>query len=1072
MKPLKHEMILASAGSGKTYALTNRFVELLARGEAPERIVALTFTRKAAGEFFDKILEKLATAAREPKAAAKLASEIGQPQLGPKEFLGLLRTVVEAMPRLRLGTLDGFFARVVRSFPLELGLAGDFEVMEEHVARRERQRVLRQMFARGTGGLAPAQKEFAEAFKRATFGREEKRLGAWLEAFLDEHHEIWLAAPEIERWGEPALIWPEGCAWLAGGDALAASRELRTWIAAAGLTDKARGRWDDFISAVAAWLPGATPPRPLVYLLEKALAVWPDLEAGRAVTLEFDRKKQELTPPASAALAVLVRRVVGGELARHLATTRGLGEVLRGYETVYHDAVRRAGKLGFDDVRRLLEPGDGVRALTQNADETSRLFIDYRLDAEIDHWLLDEFQDTSFGQWSVLRGLIDEAVQDPEGRRSLFYVGDVKQAIFGWRGGDAGLFREIFSHYNSVAAGTIVERHLVDSWRSGPPLIEMVNAVFGGAEALANLFPHETSARWNREWRTHVSAVPQHTGQAAWLHGEDEFARRQLTLDLIRELDPLSRGLTCAVLVRDNGTAAELAEFLREGDVPAVAESDLRVCADNPAGAALLALVQAAAHPGDTLAWQHVQLTPLGAVLAAEGIATPEALTLRVLGQIHAEGFERLAEFWARKLEPHLAADDAFSRERLRQFAAAAGAFDATGSRDAAEFGAFMQGHTVRDGESAAVVRVMTIHKSKGLGFDVVVLPELEGKKLDQARDGLAVRRAADRSVEWVLDLPPKLYCEGDAVLAAHVREAEAEAGYENLSLLYVAMTRAKRAMFVLTKPPGDSSSRNYPRVLAATLGVGSDDGADAEAEPEPIRVGSLRLAGAWSAGDPDWHLAVSPPVEAERPSEDIVPVEAPAAVRRTARRPSGEKDGVLEAARLFSLESSRAVEFGHAVHALFSEVEWGSAAEVAALASAWAERETEASGPATDEVLACLRAPALAAVWARKPRTELWRERAFEIVLDDEWVTGVFDRVVIERDAAGRAVRATVIDFKTDRLGPDTAADLARAAERHAPQLALYRRVVAVLAGLPLGAVACELIMTQARARVSVTAT
>ena len=58
MKALGHVMILASAGSGKTYALTNRFVRLLANGAAPERIVALTFTRKAAGEFFDEILRK------------------------------------------------------------------------------------------------------------------------------------------------------------------------------------------------------------------------------------------------------------------------------------------------------------------------------------------------------------------------------------------------------------------------------------------------------------------------------------------------------------------------------------------------------------------------------------------------------------------------------------------------------------------------------------------------------------------------------------------------------------------------------------------------------------------------------------------------------------------------------------------------------------------------------------------------------------------------------------------------------------------------------------------------------
>jgi len=77
--PIGHVMILASAGSGKTYALTNRFIRLLSRGVAPERIVALTFTRKAAGEFFDEILNKLAAAARDPARAASLAREIDGP---------------------------------------------------------------------------------------------------------------------------------------------------------------------------------------------------------------------------------------------------------------------------------------------------------------------------------------------------------------------------------------------------------------------------------------------------------------------------------------------------------------------------------------------------------------------------------------------------------------------------------------------------------------------------------------------------------------------------------------------------------------------------------------------------------------------------------------------------------------------------------------------------------------------------------------------------------------------------------------------------------------------------------
>lgn len=110
-------MILASAGSGKTFALTDRFVSLLAAGAGPERIAALTFTRKAAGEFFDEILRKLARAAAEPEIAGELARRIDCPELGAGDFGRMLRSVVDAMHRLNLGTLDGFFARVVRAFP-------------------------------------------------------------------------------------------------------------------------------------------------------------------------------------------------------------------------------------------------------------------------------------------------------------------------------------------------------------------------------------------------------------------------------------------------------------------------------------------------------------------------------------------------------------------------------------------------------------------------------------------------------------------------------------------------------------------------------------------------------------------------------------------------------------------------------------------------------------------------------------------------------------------------------------------------------------------------------------------
>ncbi|MSU48522.1 MAG: DNA helicase UvrD [Opitutus sp.] len=1050
MNPARHVMILASAGSGKTYALTNRFVRLLAQGARPERIVALTFTRKAAGEFFDEILNKLARAAREEKFAVQLARDIDAPQLGRDDFRRMLRDVGEAMPRLRLGTLDGFFGRIARAFPLELGLTGDFEVLQEHAARTARRRVLARMFARAPGGLDAAQREFVEAFKRATFGTEEKQLAARLDGFIDEHQEKFLAAPSAALWGDAGRIWPAGCEWLeTGGKTLAeAVAALRGALVGRGLPEKQLARWDLFFAALPEWSPGAPLPGPVEYILKNALLVWSDVRGG-AAEMTVERKKLALSPGECADLAVIVRHLIGGEFQRRLETTRGIHAVLRGYETVYHDAVRRGGKLTFGDVQRLLLPEVSGETLTRSGEGgDGRLLIDYRLDAQFDHWLLDEFQDTSFGQWSILRNLIDEAVQDPAGGRSFFCVGDVKQAIYTWREGDPRLFREIFDHYNEAAPGTIAEEHLVKSFRSGPAIIEMVNAVFGRGDVLGSLFPGPASETWNREWRAHESARPELTSHAAWLPAADEAGRFALTVSLLQAIAPLDLGLSCAVLMQTNANATALAEYLRrEGRIPAIAESDLHIATDNPLGAALLALAQVAAHPGDTLARELVAMTPLRAVLDAEGVTPPEQLTARLLAQIHGEGFERTMEFWLRRLEARLAPDDAFSRERGRQFVAAAALFDATGSRDVAEFGAFMERHAVRGTEVAGVVRVMTIHKSKGLGFDVVILPDLEGQRIDQRREGLAVERAADRSVEWVLDLPPKLFYGQDETLSAHVREAEAEAGYEALSLLYVAMTRAKRAMYVITKPPGTSESRNYPKLLASTLGSET-----------------------WSEGNEGWYetIAVAPgAAEAGFRADEIEaldPVRAGRAPRRSARRPSAQKTDVVGAVEMFSLEGSRvaAAGFGVAVHALLAEVEWGGAREFARV---WAARGEPAE--VIEEAIGCLEAPELAGVWAQRDHGEVWRERAFELVLDDAWVTGVFDRVVIEREAGGRVERVTVFDFKTDRVSDE--AGIREGVKRHAAQMDLYRRVAAAFTRVPVEAVTCELIFTQGPRRVRV---
>ena len=151
----------------------------------------------------------------------------------------------------------------------------------------------------------------------------------------------------------------------------------------------------------------------------------------------------------------LLQRFVGAELAVKLRRTRGIWELLSLYESTYAGQVRRQGQLTFQDLQLLLSGhnyGDQAAPpiLTQIPGTDERLQIDYRLDARYDHWLLDEFQDTNILQWRVISNLIDEVVQDNSGTRSLFQVGDIKQAIYAWRGGDTRLFTDIAKQYLSL----------------------------------------------------------------------------------------------------------------------------------------------------------------------------------------------------------------------------------------------------------------------------------------------------------------------------------------------------------------------------------------------------------------------------------------------------------------------------------------------------------------------------------------------------------------------------------------------------------------------------------------------
>lgn len=804
VNPVRSEVILASAGTGKTHALTSRILRLLALGVAPEAIIALTFTRKAAGEFATAVFRRLARGAADPAQGRTLAAEID----AEADFPTLLAALVRGMDRLQFRTFDAFFQRIVGAMPFELGLPGGIEMLGEADAAEFRDRVLSRLLA--ADGDPGAQEALLTAYREATFGAEEKGLRRRLEGFIRVNHAQYLECREAHRWGDVAGIWPDGCAWLEDVDAATEARAL------ADYARRHEGEVFRSLEAIAAtaetWEPGMALPGGRVFeqLLEQFAA-----GAGPAITLTYRRKEVPLDPAITPALRAVVARFVGGSLRRHLRIAAGVQRVLAPFDEAYHDEVRLTGRLSFADVVELLRR---VPALEWQA----------RLDARLEHWLFDEFQDTSLLQWSVVSNLIDEVLQDDSGRRSAFFVGDPKQSIYRWRGGEHRLIARILAHYR----GAIAERTLVKSYRSDPAIIELVNRYGNAAADLANGLPRAVVEEWRQFWQPHESAAPHRSGHVTVdvLADKTELAARVLA-DLER-LDPIGRGLSCAVLTQKNEQARELAAELRErGFLRVVAETDEQIAMDAPVNRALVALVAAAAHPADTASIKLVEMSPLRALLGAEGWP---ALRTWFFVQAAAIGLEgTLREALHRAGSP----EDPFSQQRLRLLLELAREHDERGTDGWDDFLRRAETHGRRQVASAANVQILTIHRSKGLGFDVVLLPVFDVTRMDRvAREGFLTWRGEHLSTEWLLHRPTADIAAMDPTLAAAHEQQVQDTAYDALCVWYVGLTRAKHALHVYALRPGKGEGTSPVGLLQRALG-GPDE----------------LTEGRWEAGDANW---------------------------------------------------------------------------------------------------------------------------------------------------------------------------------------------------------------------------
>lgn len=887
-----NRLISASAGSGKTHALTTQFLRLLharhrdmASGKADtlrvETLLAATFTRKAAGEIFDRILTRLADAALSGAGLADLRDALGEPALPASECQSLLLHLCRSLHRVQVGTLDSFFQRLCRVYRHEAGLSGSLRMTDPNSPRclaLQKDAVARMLDDLGSPEEAHA------LFETLTRQKASSPVVPQVLALLQDVSEA-ASGAEPHHWEQlrvpprpPQAEVDAAASRLQAAGAVSPATRLTKAI----IEDLARfraGRWEDFLEGGL-----AKPCLAETYTYYKA-------PLPAALIAEY------------AVLLAVARHALLRELRERTLMIRDCHAKFAGQFA----ALRRAeGLVLFSETPGILA------GLLGDTDETAR-----RLGAPVEHLLLDEFQDTSDAQWGLLQSFARKASDAPG---SLFVVGDAKQAIYGWRGGRA----EIFAQLQSEIAFS--HETLETSYRSSSVVLSAVNAVFaqiaqsplfepGGSEAAqpdsVSTRHQRTAEQWGSFFRAQqaaralpgfvelcVSPVPTDPTPAPAAEegdegnaGEDsagEWNAAGASVHLVQsaariaaEISLLASGVSTAVLVRTNKALAQMTDLLRARGVPVSSEGVGKV-ADDPAVELILSALLLADHPGHSAAAYHVACSPLGAGL---GLLPPDcadpanrgrasaAIRRRVLSQ----GYAGMLAGWARVLAPHGAHRTA---RRLEQVVALAADLDAQCVLRASEMVRAIRESSAAHPEASSV-RVMTINRAKGLEFDVVFLPDLEWRRpslktcLVKRADVGAIAQGASR-VEAVHARPSALLQKLDPALLALTHSAEAEELTGLLCLLYVAMTRPRHALHLYVCPhklKRDGSPERPDVKPAALLRAALCGSADWPAQG----TGWTPL---WQAGDPHWRAQAPPPA----PPPHAVPPDAPAPVRPALR--------------------------------------------------------------------------------------------------------------------------------------------------------------------------------------------
>lgn len=820
LDPQRSFIVQAPAGSGKTELLIQRYLLLLARVDHAEEIIAVTFTKKAAGEMRERVLQALvdAQAGKAPESVHEaLTLELAAAALRRDREAGWF--LADNPAQLRIQTIDALCAGLTRQMPVlsRFGAQPDSVEDADVLYRQAAQATIALVNESGpvaadvenllshldndvarAGDLLVDMLARRDQWLRHVHGREREELESALQhARAVALRRLCALPPQVAT--ELAAIADYVCGNLGLG---AFAGDVESWASLAGVCLTSEDAWRKRLTKNEGF-PAGKPAQPWKARTQSLFA---DLEAGgddtRAALADMRR-----VPPAHYSDSQW--QVLG-------AILRLLPHAVAQLKLVFQ--VRR--QVDFTEVAQ-----SALYALgTDDVPTDLTLALDYR----IRHLLIDEFQDTSISQFELVARLT--AGWLPDDGRTVFAVGDPMQSIYRFREAEVGLF--LRARAEGIAGVELQPIALSSNFRSQSAVVEWVNTSFArilpAAENIASGAVPYTPSVPTREALAGaaVSVHPLFDD-----HGSMEEAQRVTEIVIAaRAADPAAK---VAILARTRAHLHEIVPALKAAGLRFRA-IDIEPLGQRPVVQDLLALTRALAHPGDRLAWLAVLRAPWCGLTLADlhVLATDQAgMTLwdalndaQRTVQLSTDGRARVARVCA-ALEPSL-----LQRVRAPLREQVAGAWYALGGpacvafetdledaetffrdldqhEDARELpdraafeGGLEQLYALADVEADDTLQIMTIHKAKGLEFDVVIVPGLaKSSRSDDKKLFLWTEQPDAHGMTELLLAPINATGEdGDAIYQWIARFHTEKQALEDGRLLYVAATRARRQLHLL----------------------------------------------------------------------------------------------------------------------------------------------------------------------------------------------------------------------------------------------------------------------------------